>query len=290
MRIVLRKALAQILDVDSRKALKRMELGLRRRLRELIPSLDQSALRGLLSELGVRSGQVVMLHASLSLVPTKLSAEAVLDILQDLVGPDGTIVVPTYPRMNSADFLTSEAFFDARSTPSGMGALSETLRMRPGATRSTHPTKSVAAIGPHAEFICSGHERCLYPFGEGSPYAKMLDLSVRIIGIGTPLSYLSFVHVPEDLDHESVRQSVWENTVYQKLCYDMSGEAHIVHTMIHSLPMMARADPEKFCRRHMNAAKYSIKRVSFTDFFSVDGPALVSAIRNARENATTIYD
>lgn len=290
MRVALRKALAPIVDGNARKALKRLEFGFRKRLRMLAPHLDAIALHRLFKDLGVGPGQLVMAHASLSLVPTTLSADAILDILQDIVGAHGTIVVPTFPRVNSTTFLNSDSPFDARITPSGMGALSEALRHRPGAVRSTHPTKSVAAIGAEAASICAGHERCLYPFGMGSPYHKMHELGVRIVGIGAPMSYLSFVHFPEDLDHRRVNRPVWENIVYQKLCIDLSGREHLVRTMTHNMALMPDADPEKFCRKHLNRSHYVIKRASLSDFFAVDGRALVAAIRDGWAKGVTIYD
>lgn len=42
----------------------------------------------------------------------------------------------------------SDPLFDARSTPSTTGAITEKFRLRPGTVRSIHPTFSVSARGP----------------------------------------------------------------------------------------------------------------------------------------------
>ena len=48
--------------------------------------------------------------------------------------------------------------FDKDTTPSGMGAIAETLRTTPGAVRSAHPQSSFAAIGPEAENLMADHQ------------------------------------------------------------------------------------------------------------------------------------
>ncbi len=47
--------------------------------------------------------------------------------------------------------------FDKHTTPSGMGAIAETLRTTAGAVRSDHPQSSFAAIGPQAAHLMDGH-------------------------------------------------------------------------------------------------------------------------------------
>lgn len=291
MRIVVRKLISRLVNTKTRRSLKSFETQWRRRLQSIAPPLDDRAFRDLFAgPLGVRNGDIVMVHASLSLVPTDLNGDQVLEILRECVGPQGTVVVPTFPRMSSAAYLVTAAPFDAQRTPSGMGSLSEAVRRSPGAFRSTHPTKSVAAIGPHAQEICFGHERCVYPFGAGSPYERMLELGVRIIGIGAPMSYLSFVHVAEDLEPEKIGRPVWDPHLYEKTCFDMEGREHRVRTKIHNMDLMPKANPEQYCRRRLDRVHYVIVRKSMADFFAVDGRALTDALRADWSRNLTIYD
>jgi len=108
----------------------------------------EQRLRRDLEALGVRSGRVLLVHSSLSsLGVVSGGAATVIDALRALLGPEGTLVMPshTWDRPGRGDFA-----FDIGKTPSCVGAISEKFRTMPGAIRSLHPTHSVVALGPKA--------------------------------------------------------------------------------------------------------------------------------------------
>jgi aminoglycoside 3-N-acetyltransferase len=291
MRILLRKLLARTLDEKTKKALKRAEFKIKKRLARMGSPLQRDDLtRIFTTQLGLQAGDVVMVHASASMLHTPLTPQDILTTLRDVITPSGTIVAPTFPAMSSMAFMSSAVAFDARTTSSGMGAFSEALRNAPGARRSIHPTKSIAAIGPLAAELCTGHERCLYPFGRGSPYEKLLAQNVKIIGIGVPMSYLSFVHVAEDLFVEKMTQPIWAPDACEKTCIDMEGQAHLVRSMVHNMALMPKANPEKFCRLHLQKKHYVTTHRHWAEFFVVDGQALTNSILDALQRGVTIYD
>ena len=291
MRVLLRKILAKSLDERRKAALKRIEFKSRKALSRLAPRLRHyDFLQLLRNEFGLRAGDVVMVHASATMLNTSLTPREILDIVAGVITPSGTIVVPASPPASSIEFMKRRQTFDARTTRSGMGAISEALRKTPGALRSTHPTKSVAALGPDAEEICAGHERCLYPFGAGSPYEKLLAKSAKIIGIGVPPSYLSFVHVAEDLFPERTTLPIWDPGIYEKTCIDMHGQSHNVRTKVHNMALMSQADPGKFCSRHLARGQFIKCRRWLTEFFAVDAQVLTSSLLKGLERDLTIYD
>lgn len=291
MRLYVRKLLAHVLDDEARRSLKRVELSARKRLSRLGPEIGPEDLRQLLgSELGVARGATVMVHASASLLNTRLSPSEIVAIILDVIGPKGTLAVPTFPATSSLRYMQQPGLFDARSERSGMGAISEAVRRMPEAARSTHPVKSIAVVGADARAITAGHEACLYPFGQGSPYQKLLARDVRIIGIGAPMSYLSFVHVAEDLAPDRVTKPVWEDAVYEKDCLDLDGQSHRVRAKVHNMTLMQKANPERFCRRHIAEDAQVILRRGMADFFAVDGRALTDAVGAGWIRGMTIYD
>lgn len=166
-----------------------------------------------LADLGVRAGSMLLVHASLR--RTGLPAVAVLAALRDVLGPDGTLVVPAFTAGNSD---TSPAYrkrtrnmtdeqrvthhatmppFDPASTPSqGMGMLAETVRCERDAVRSVHPQTSFAAVGARAAELLAGHAEDCH-LGEHSPLARLYAADARVLLIGVGYEVCSALHLAE---------------------------------------------------------------------------------------------
>lgn len=131
-----------------------------------------------LLRLGVREGSVLLVQASLRSVGlTAGGAELMVRALLDALGPDGTLVVPTFTSLNSttsrahkarvarmsvqeeASYISSLPGFDPLESHSdGMGAIAEYVRTRSDAVRSSHPHTSFAAVGPQAVELTKVHD------------------------------------------------------------------------------------------------------------------------------------
>lgn len=150
-----------------------------------------------LRHLGVVHGKVLLVHSSLSslgFVPG--GARTVISTLLEAVGPSGTLMFPTH---NWFAVNQGARNYDVRSTRSCVGALSEVFRQLPGAVRSLHPTHSVAAIGPLGETLIRDHEAASTPCGEGTPYARLLQLDGDILFLGVGLEANTAFHSIEAL-------------------------------------------------------------------------------------------
>ncbi len=148
-----------------------------------------------LREIGVSEGGLLLVHSSLSklgYVPG--GAITVIGALREVLGKEGTLVMPahTWEWMNKGLRV-----FDARSTPGCVGALPEVFRKLPGTLRSLHPTHSVCAAGPLAQWLCEGHETSDTPCGEGTPYAKLLEKDGQILFLGATLESNTSFHTME---------------------------------------------------------------------------------------------
>jgi len=144
-----------------------------------------------LRDLGLKSGDIVLVHSSLSSFGrVEGGADAVVDAILSVLGHEGTLVVPT--------FNYAPDPFDPELTPSLLGVITETVRKRPEARRSLHPTHSVAAIGPHTEAIVSWHENT-NSFGEGSALRKLLEMNGKVMLIGVTHTTSSMIHVAEEI-------------------------------------------------------------------------------------------
>lgn len=160
-----------------------------------------SELKDSYAKLGVAPGRVVYVTSDL----VRLMAYEVMDrtaivdahfrALTELLGPDGTLVVPT----GSTNLCNTDTPFDPATTPvHGVGQLSEYVRTRPGARRSFHPFVSYAAYGRRAEEISADVSR--HAYGPETPEARMVALDALSISVGLyPRHTCSTVHHVEHL-------------------------------------------------------------------------------------------
>lgn len=151
---------------------------------------------------GIRRGQTVMVHTSLSSLGFVCGgAQTVIEALLESVGENGTVMMPAQSWKN-LDPETGVHWeepkewwqtirdhwpaFNPEITPTNtMGAVAEMFRKWPGALRSGHPARSVAAYGKQAEYLTKNHDLSNI-FGDGSPIGKLYELDgyVLLIGVG----------------------------------------------------------------------------------------------------------
>ena len=151
--------------------------------------------------LGVRPGDLVMVHASLRAVgPILGGVNALIQALFDAIGKQGTLAayVDFEPFFDEGDDPAAIPVFDKRTAHAARdhGILHETLRNWPGALRSDHPDAGCIAIGPRAEWLTAGHP-FQYGYGEGSPLEKIVQAGGRVLMLGAPLDTVTLLHYAE---------------------------------------------------------------------------------------------
>ncbi|MER7459831.1 AAC(3) family N-acetyltransferase [Micromonospora sp. NPDC126480] len=169
-----------------------------------------------LRALGLPAGATVLVHASLRRVgPVDGGPATVLAALCEVLGPGGTVVVPTHTAGNS---ITSPAFraatagmtareaaevadrippFDPDTSPAeGMGAFAEHVRRTSGAVRSRHPHTSFAALGPAAADLTAVHDLDCH-LGERSPLGALYAAGAFELLLGVDYTSCTGFHLAE---------------------------------------------------------------------------------------------
>ncbi len=154
-----------------------------------------------------------MVHSSLSRLGWVAGgAQAVVEALREVVGPEGTLVMPAHSGHLSEPSLwhhppVPEAWwpviraetpaFDPQLTPTReMGAVVECFRHAPGAVRSAHPRHSFVALGPLAGAIVADH-RLGASLGEHSPLARCYERDALVLLLGVGHSNNTSLHLAE---------------------------------------------------------------------------------------------
>lgn len=140
---------------------------------------------------------LLALHSSLSsLGRVEGGATTVVEALLRVLGPSGTLLVPTFTYSFSS--IGEWPPFDYEKTPSLVGKITEAVRLHPQAVRSFHPTHSVAAIGPRAVHLTRGH-LASSPLGPGSPFHRLAQWGGDVMLLGCDHRSNSLLHVAEVL-------------------------------------------------------------------------------------------
>jgi aminoglycoside N3'-acetyltransferase len=170
-----------------------------------------SALRQRLIDLGVTPGRTIYVQSSWNeFFNVPMRPSEVIDLLRDLLGPDGTLAMPAFP----IDPDPAKIFLvDKAAVYTGL--LCEVFRRTPDVRRSIHLSSSVCAVGPNAEFLIRDHHLTAMPWGKESPFCRLMDLDARILGLGAGFNFLTPLHAVECLLYDQVPffRGVFDGTI-----------------------------------------------------------------------------
>ena len=171
--------------------------------------LTQAQLVADLRALGLTAGQVVFVHSALSsLGHVQGGASTVVDAFGEVLGPTGTLVVPTF---TFAHGRVTDPIFDPQHDRSEMGAITEAVRTRAGARRSCHLLHSVAALGAQAAEITAVHGPSAW--AADGPFWQLYEQDARLLLLGVPYLRCTWFHVIEQL--VQVRYREWLAKQYE---------------------------------------------------------------------------
>jgi aminoglycoside 3-N-acetyltransferase len=160
-------------------------------------SVNKDEIKVALRMLGLKKGDSVGVHSSLrSFGHVEGGADAVIDALLETVGKKGNVVMSTHSANVSEDKRTPEEIalgvswllkllpYDPKETPVRTGRIPETFRKRERVVRGSHPSNSIAALGPKAKELSEG-------------WHKLLELDGYILLIGVGLESCTAMHLAE---------------------------------------------------------------------------------------------
>lgn len=166
-----------------------------------------------LKKLGVRSNQILEVHASLGSFHYVIGgARTIVDALMEICGQSGTLLMPMQTMDNSepSDWekpaVAPELWPDIRkemppydpnaSDIPGIGEVAENFRHRENVVISNHPAVSYAAWGRYAKLLCN-RQSLHFPLAEESPTARLYELKGNVLLIGCDMDKCTCMHLAE---------------------------------------------------------------------------------------------
>lgn len=205
------------------------------------PSVDSSVLKNAFAAVGLRQGDTLLVHSGISNLGKVVGgSKLVFDLIQDQVGINGNLLFPVFPFNGLMfNYLTSNPVFNVNTAPTKMGALSEyALNLKQG-QRSIHPTHSILAMGNDSEFFIEEHHLSSTPFGNQSPFARLVASSGKILLIGVGLNSVTSFHRVEDRLGDRYPVKVYAKTKFLMTCTNAIGREIQVKTLAHD-PFISR--------------------------------------------------
>lgn len=141
--------------------------------------------------LGVAPGGVLLVHTSFHAVrPVQGGPVGLIEALRAALGPDGTLVIPSWTGDDDTPF-------DASSTPAAddLGVVADTFWRLPGVLRSDH-AQAFAAAGPQAARIVAD-PLPLPPHIPDSPVGRVHELDGQVLLLGVGHDADTTVHLAE---------------------------------------------------------------------------------------------
>ncbi len=163
-----------------------------------------------LRTLRIVEGDLMFVHSSFkSLGPVESGVKTVIRAMEDVVGPDGLIVMPSFNLIGGRD--ERAARWSVTDTPSSVGWITEYFRRLPDTYRSDHYSHSTAARGKDASAFVGDHLSDEGPetpwdrapwgrtHGRNAPMLKAYHRDGHVLMLGVDYETSTYCHVVEAL-------------------------------------------------------------------------------------------
>lgn len=255
-----------------------------------------------LLKMGVQPDDTLFIHSSLkSLGFVKGGVAEVIAAMQDAVGDEGTLLLPTYYMPGGTIQGTCELqdyVFDPSKHGTNMGRLPEAFLQTPGVHRSVHPTHSVSAWGKHAKHLTDAHHKAPSVFGIGSPWQRFLALpNAKVLGLGITMGPVTFYHLLEDTLGDAFPVAVWGERTYQLSCVDHDGKPCSVPVRPYKPELSSqridhrgREDLQNFFKQEFESAGLRVNgRVGEADSWFIPAQGFFEHLKKLAGENITIY-
>lgn len=219
----------------------------KKEIQKIAPRISEDKIKSDLKKIGLEKGDCVLLHSSLKSIGfVEGGAKTVINAIIGTITSSGTLVVPTYPILGTMleTCQRTDYIFDVTKTHTSIGAIPLVFLEYDNIIKSIHPTHSMSALGKNAQMVTETHHIGDKTYGENSPWAKIVELDGKILGIGISLAWHTIYHYVEDIMDDKFPVKVKIDQKYKIKCKTI--EDSFIDVIVQPLdPRVAKTRIEK---------------------------------------------
>lgn len=234
--------------------------------------------------LKLQAGDRIIVASSFGYLNAQYSPKDVIELLQNIVTSEGTIMMPYYPSMNSDEWAKGDYIFDMQDTKSGMGVLTNVFSKMSDVYKSIHPTKAVCVWGKDAKMIVEGHDNSTTPFYWDSPYGKFLKMGCKSLGLG--LKNIPIFHTFEDVLSSNKYEYYFPKAVSLRVKL-ISGEEIQVSTYIHNTNVLNHCVSAGEFVASLHCKTYKKVKFGLSFLYVIDNTDLYNQVKFSFEKGIT---
>lgn len=189
-----------------------------------------------LCNMGLKEGDILIVHSSMKGIKGfGYSPNEIIDYLQNKVGKEGMLIMPTYPQYherevnNNFDEVYQEEYeYDVSKTLSWTGIITNEFMKRKDVIRSRFPNNTLAVWGNRKEILFKSELESDLAFDKKSVWNFCYEKNAKVLFLGIHAHHsLSEIHLAEDRMDEKWPIKGWysekkyrivdgENIIYKK--------------------------------------------------------------------------
>lgn len=165
--------------------------------------------------LNIKAGDILLVHSSMDgLSKAEYEPRRFIDELIKLVGTNGTLVFPAYPKYKVINGIET---YNPQKSLCWTGMMPNVFCTYEGVVRSKFPYNPLAAIGRYSSDMMKDNLKGVYPHGKNSAWEFCINKDMKILFLGISAQYCNtVVHAAEDLLEQQWPIRDWyENKAYQ---------------------------------------------------------------------------
>lgn len=247
---------------------------------------DANDLIQVMKKMGMKKGSVVFIHSSMTEFYNYTgTAEELIHNIIDVIGEDGTLMMPAYPKTQK---LNDEVDFDVLNSPSGAGYLSELFRKMPGVKRSINLQHSVCAYGKLAEHFTNEHHLSSTAWDQYSPYYKMSQMNTLVFALGLPYFLGTMIHCTESVLQSKYKYFQLFFTKEKECKYkDVDGNIKTYRYLTHNFAR--RRSKKKIIKKYFDKNEFNNTTISNLRIEMVNAKYTLDLFLQLAEKGITMY-